>query len=745
MQRHSSSTLLLSATDLTNHLGCRHLTELDRAVAERRLPKPSWRDPALKLLQERGFRHEEDYVTHLRASGHQVKDLREPRAPNNPESQREEAEHRTKAAMQAGVSHIVQATLRTGRWRGVADVLVRVSAPSNLGAWSYEPIDTKLARETRGATILQLCLYSELLGDIQGHTPTQFHVVTPGSDFVPDSFRFEDYGAYYRSVKARLESAVAAEPNADTYPSPVEKCDTCRWWPECDKRRHDDDHLSLVAGVTRLQTGELNRQGVETLEAFADAEEPLPERPSRGSRESFDRSHKQAKTQLRGRREDRLLYELIPYEDGQGLGLLPAPSPGDVFFDIESDRFVEDGGLEYLLGLLYHEDGAPVYKYFQGLDRASEKRAFQELLDFLIDRATRYPEMHIFHYSPYDKAAVSRLMGKHGTRGTELDRLLRKERFVDLMAVLKQGIRASVEGYGLKDIEPLIGYTRQTDLKEARAALRVAAWGLELGRPEDIGENHLAVIRAYNREDCEATADLRDWLEGRRTELESTEGAIPRPVVEGDGGNEDVEARDAEIQAVADDLTAGLPDDRTAWTKEQRAKWLLAHLLAYYRRESKVGYWEYYRLTELGVDDLEFDRHWVAGLGAGEQIGATKTGIPIKRYRYPEQEVSMKVRDDFHAGKDAKIGTIVNLDVAARTIDIKHTRATAAASPTSGFVWRRPNNKTLEDAILEFGRDAAVDHIDHAPQTPPKNFSWRTPRGSRRPRPGLCANRASPS
>ncbi len=216
MQRHSSSTLLLSATDLTNHLGCRHLTELDRAVAERRLPKPSWRDPALKLLQERGFRHEEDYVTHLRASGHQVKDLREPRDPNNPESQREEAEHRTKAAMQAGVSHIVQATLRTGRWRGVADVLVRVSAPSNLGAWSYEPIDTKLARETRGATILQLCLYSELLGDIQGHTPTQFHVVTPGSDFVPDSFRFEDYGAYYRSVKARLESAVAAEPNADT-------------------------------------------------------------------------------------------------------------------------------------------------------------------------------------------------------------------------------------------------------------------------------------------------------------------------------------------------------------------------------------------------------------------------------------------------------------------------------------------------------------------------------------------------
>jgi hypothetical protein len=37
--------------------------------------------------------------------------------------------------------------------------------------WSYEALDTKLARETRAGTILQLGLYSALLQAIQGTAP----------------------------------------------------------------------------------------------------------------------------------------------------------------------------------------------------------------------------------------------------------------------------------------------------------------------------------------------------------------------------------------------------------------------------------------------------------------------------------------------------------------------------------------------------------------------------------------------
>src|SRR5262249_52026746 len=111
-------------------------------------------------------------------------------------------------AMKRGVDAIAQADLSDGRWRGRADVLLRVNQASKLGNWSYEVVDTKLARETRGGTILQLCLYSELVSQIQGITPELMHVVIPGNDFKPEKFRVKEYEAYYRYVRKRLEQEV---------------------------------------------------------------------------------------------------------------------------------------------------------------------------------------------------------------------------------------------------------------------------------------------------------------------------------------------------------------------------------------------------------------------------------------------------------------------------------------------------------------------------------------------------------
>lgn len=62
-------------------------------------------------------------------------------------------------------------------------MILRVEKPSGLGEWSYEVVDCKLARETKAETILQLCLYSELIAGIQGSEPEYLHVIRPGTDF----------------------------------------------------------------------------------------------------------------------------------------------------------------------------------------------------------------------------------------------------------------------------------------------------------------------------------------------------------------------------------------------------------------------------------------------------------------------------------------------------------------------------------------------------------------------------------
>ena len=191
----------LSASDLANHLGCRQLTQLDLAVLAGTQSPPQWRDPALAALQERGLELEQAYLGYLRAQGLQIA---EPRSEEDRSSL-----DRTLAAMRDGVDIIYQAALQSGPWQGRADFLCRVNEPSQFGAWSYEAIDTKLARETRAGTVLQLCLYSDMLGELQGMLPEHMHVVIPGETLERTSFRVRDFLAYHRLVQRQLERAIA--------------------------------------------------------------------------------------------------------------------------------------------------------------------------------------------------------------------------------------------------------------------------------------------------------------------------------------------------------------------------------------------------------------------------------------------------------------------------------------------------------------------------------------------------------
>ena len=205
--------LLLSASDLVGYLNCRHLTGLDLAVAFGALAKPVVWDPQLKLLAERGLRHEQGYLDSLRSNGSTVVVIEGGVVDN-------EAVARTREAMEDGAEIIVQGAFRSGNWIGRTDVLRRIDTPSDLGPWSYEVIDTKLARETKGGTVLQLCLYADLIAEVQGVRPENCYVVAPRSDYEPQAYRMADYGAYFRRVRRGLIEAIARWRQRRLYPDP---------------------------------------------------------------------------------------------------------------------------------------------------------------------------------------------------------------------------------------------------------------------------------------------------------------------------------------------------------------------------------------------------------------------------------------------------------------------------------------------------------------------------------------------
>lgn len=117
------------------------------------------------------------------------------------------------------------------------------------------------------------------------------------------------------------------------------------------------------------------------------------------------------------------------------------------------------------------------------------------------------PDLHIYHYGAYEQGALKRLMGRFATREEELDRILRARRMVDLLAVVRHAVRAGVESYSIKRLEPLYGFERDTDLPDANIALTRLQAALELGDSENIDQADHDVVQSYNSDDCNPRVD----------------------------------------------------------------------------------------------------------------------------------------------------------------------------------------------------------------------------------------------
>lgn len=680
---------------------------MDLAVAHGQREAPKWVDPVMVVLQERGLDHERSYADALRAEGLRVVDLADHAG--------DDAVARSLEAMCAGADVVLQPALRSGRWFGRPDVLRRVEAPSRFGEWSYEVVDTKLAKDTRGGTVLQLALYSDLLGVIQEAPPEVFHVVTPDPDRPLQTFRVQDFSAYFRFIRSRLEATTQQEPEAiaaANYPEPVEHCDVCRWWSVCDKRRRDDDHLSLVAGITRLQTRELRAVGVSTLAQLGTLPLPLQISPRRGAVETYVRVREQARLQLTGRTQNAPVHELLTITPDHGLARLPMPSPGDVFLDLEGDPFARAGGREYLFGLvIVAPDGSFASRAFWARSDAEERRAFEAVVDEILSAWTTNPGMHIYHYAPYETSAFKRLMGRHATREAEIDRMLRAELFVDLYAVVRHSLRASVERYSIKDLEPFYGFTRTVSLADARTNLRVIERALELGAADAIADDVRAAVEGYNREDCISALRLRDWLERLRSSVEAGGTSLPRPVAQNGAAPEKLDERARRVQALVVALTADVPAERSERNDEQQARWLLAQLLDWHRREAKAPWWEFFRLRDLSEDELFAEKAALSGLRFVARVGGTKKS-PIDRYDYPPQDTDVRDGDALHLPDGIDFGAVDAIDRVARTVDVKKRGAQADAHPSAVFAHSVVNADVLAEALLRIADDVVHHGID---------------------------------
>src|SRR5262249_32006615 len=234
------------------------------AESRREIKKPFFKDPTVDLLRELGLAHEQRYLRELANKRVEIVQI-------DVEGKWEDAVAETVKALRRGADVVYQATFLDGPWGGRSDFLLKVDKPSALGDWSYEPVETKLARSTKAGALIQLCFYSELLSRIQKVEPQWMHVVLGGTE-EEERFPVQRFIAYFRKVKGEFEETWRFEP--PTYPEPVEHCDVCSWWSVCDARWRSDDYLALVASITRSQRKHLAERGISTMGSLAGL--PLP-------------------------------------------------------------------------------------------------------------------------------------------------------------------------------------------------------------------------------------------------------------------------------------------------------------------------------------------------------------------------------------------------------------------------------------------------------------------------------------
>ena len=409
----------------------------------------------------------------------------------------------------------------------------------------------------------------------------------------------------------------------------------------------------------------------------------------------------------------------------RGLATLPPPSPNDLFFDIEGDPYAFDDGLDYLFGVL-ETDGT--FHSFWSRDEngdftlEAERRAFEQLMDFIVERLDADPSLHVYHYAAYEPTALKRLMGRYGTREDEVDRLLRGGVLVDLLRAVRQSLRASVESYSIKKMEQFYGFVREIDLRDAGSSIVAFEQWLELGDGERPSADHLDRIEAYNRDDVVSTQQLRDWLESLRGELTTITGEeVPRPAIREELRADLTEAQ-ARVQALVDRLAdpSLVPVDRADRSPEQHGKWLLAQLLGWHRREDKSMWWEFHRLMDLTPEQLVEEDGPIGMLDPVGPVDEPVKGKQTWRYQFPEQDYDLgrgevcdpakKIARPNDSPFDWEVGEVIAVDPAGRTLDLR--RSTEEPHPRAIVPLNWVRTVDHQASLMEIGEWVADHGID---------------------------------
>ena len=494
MEQLSTGQYLYSSLDLLASISCLHKSYLSIKDLNGEIQN-SEQSTLVKILRQKNLRYEANYLQKLKDDNLSVIEI-------STQPSLAERAKLTAEAMSSGADVIYHGTLFNMPWQGIADFLIKCKKKSSLGDYSYEVLSTKLSKTTRPQHIIQLCLYSELVTDIQGTQASNMHLLLADGEKI--SFRTNDFFFYYSYSKKRFENHIKNINQSKSYPEPCQHCAFCEWKTHCTAQWQQDGHLSQIANIQNKQINKLRDCNIRTIGELAAT---LPKTEIPGIPQSaFLKLRTQASLQNYKTKTNKAKYEIAQLQSNRGFVLMPPPDQADLFFDIESNSFYPDTSA-YLFGIYYILNGKGIFKTFWAHNREQEKKSFEHLIDFFDIHLTKHPNAHIYHYGRCEATALKRISHRYASCEELLANLINTQKFIDLYDIVRDGIYTSEANYSLKSLETFYMDKRTDTITQALDS--VAAYN-EWRETQDPAL--LQQIADYNKTDCRSTCLLHDWL-----------------------------------------------------------------------------------------------------------------------------------------------------------------------------------------------------------------------------------------
>jgi predicted RecB family nuclease len=395
------------------------------------------------------------------------------------------------------------------------DLLIKQPGKSRFGDWIYVPATIELGKRPKQEYQIVAAYHAQVLGIVQEVQPEVAYLMLRGKE-ANYPVDLQRWAVGMQRILLECVESMESSTAPDLFIS-RQKCSLCCWYKDCYTIASEQQHLSLLPGVTPVRYQELQALNITTPELLARTNpadlENLPgfdsqiatkiviqaqsiaeNRPlllpqSARRLESDDTGYSPLFTSLSALRPNHIASKNIRNS-----------SDIELYFDIEAQP---DLDLNYLLGVLVVNKITNTERFYSFLAEKPEDE--ESVWHQFVDLVSQYPDAPIYHFCIYEFDTVKRLAKLYHTSYSSVIPIL--SRFVDVYEELITNVALPIESYALKAIARWLGFEwRDSEASGAKCIYWYDQWLKTSDR------TLLEIIQRYNEDDCRATRSVKDWL-----------------------------------------------------------------------------------------------------------------------------------------------------------------------------------------------------------------------------------------